>query len=96
MDIDAIIKYFGFMNTPLSVILTLGFYTSLRKSKKPLRNVNLWLAPRDAIKVCFELLIELVSQRKQQATAKQVEEIAKGQTHSIFTTVTLSSESCQI
>src|SRR5256712_1076358 len=35
--------------------------------------------PRDAIKVCFELLIELIAQRKRQATAKQVEEIAKGQ-----------------
>src|SRR5438874_10632462 len=35
--------------------------------------------PRDAIKVCFELLIELVAQRKRQATARQVEEIAKGQ-----------------
>src|SRR6266571_6707836 len=35
--------------------------------------------PRDAIKVCFELLIELVAQGKKQATAQQVEEIAKGQ-----------------
>jgi general secretion pathway protein A len=35
--------------------------------------------PRDAIKVCFEVLIELVAQGKKQATAKQVEEIAKGQ-----------------
>src|SRR6266487_3528117 len=35
--------------------------------------------PRDAIKVCFELLIELVALGKKQATAKQVEEIAKGQ-----------------
>jgi general secretion pathway protein A len=35
--------------------------------------------PRDAIKVCVELLIELVAQGKKQATAKQVEEIAKGQ-----------------
>src|SRR5256714_14392386 len=35
--------------------------------------------PRDAIKVCFELLIELVAQGKKQATAKHVEEIAKGQ-----------------
>src|SRR5438270_12155106 len=35
--------------------------------------------PRDAIKVCFELLIELVAQGKKQATTKQVEEIAKGQ-----------------
>ena len=35
--------------------------------------------PRDAIKVCFELLIELVAQGKKQATAKQVEDIAKGQ-----------------
>ena len=35
--------------------------------------------PRDAIKVCFELLIELVAEGKKQATAKQVEEIAKGQ-----------------
>ncbi len=35
--------------------------------------------PRDAIKVCFELLIELVAQSKKKATAKQVEEIAKGQ-----------------
>ncbi len=31
--------------------------------------------PRDAIKVCFELLIELIAQGKKQATAKQVEEI---------------------
>src|ERR1700730_1636753 len=35
--------------------------------------------PRDAIKVCFELLIELVAQGNKRATAKQVEEIAKGQ-----------------
>jgi type II secretory pathway predicted ATPase ExeA len=35
--------------------------------------------PRDAIKVCFELLIELVTLGKKQATAKQVEEIAKAQ-----------------
>jgi general secretion pathway protein A len=35
--------------------------------------------PRDAIKICFELLIDLVAQRKKQATVKQVEEIAKGQ-----------------
>ncbi len=35
--------------------------------------------PRDAIKVCFELLIDLITQGKKQATAKQVEEIAKGQ-----------------
>src|SRR5712692_9634447 len=35
--------------------------------------------PRDAIKVCFELLIELVAQGKKQATAQQVEEIAKAQ-----------------
>src|SRR5712692_2072634 len=35
--------------------------------------------PRDAIKVCFELLIELVAQGRKQATAKHVEDIAKGQ-----------------
>lgn len=35
--------------------------------------------PRDAIKVCFELLIELAAQGKKQATSKQVEDIAKGQ-----------------
>ena len=35
--------------------------------------------PRDAIKICFELLIDLAAQRKKQANAKQVEEIAKGQ-----------------
>jgi general secretion pathway protein A len=35
--------------------------------------------PRDAIKICFELFIELAAHRKKQATAKQVEEIAKGQ-----------------
>jgi general secretion pathway protein A len=35
--------------------------------------------PRDAIKVCFELFIELAAQGKKQATSKQVEEIAKGQ-----------------
>ena len=35
--------------------------------------------PRDAIKVCYELLIELVAANKKLATAKQVEEIAKGQ-----------------
>jgi len=35
--------------------------------------------PRDAIKVCFELFIELAAQGKKQATAKHVEEIAKGQ-----------------
>ncbi len=35
--------------------------------------------PRDAIKICFELFIELASQGRRKATAKQVEEIAKGQ-----------------
>src|SRR3954468_13535147 len=35
--------------------------------------------PRDAIKVCFEVLIELASQRKKKANSKHVEEIAKGQ-----------------
>ncbi len=35
--------------------------------------------PRDAIKVCFELLIDLAAQGKKQATAKEIEEIAKGQ-----------------
>jgi general secretion pathway protein A len=35
--------------------------------------------PRDAIKVCFELLIELIVTGTQKATAKQVEDIAKGQ-----------------
>jgi len=35
--------------------------------------------PRDAIKVCFEVLIELAAQGKKQANAKQVEDIAKGQ-----------------
>jgi type II secretory pathway predicted ATPase ExeA len=35
--------------------------------------------PRDAIKVCFEVLIDLRAQEKKLATAKQVEEIAKGQ-----------------
>ena len=35
--------------------------------------------PRDAIKVCFELLIDLAAQGKKQATAQQVEDIAKGQ-----------------
>lgn len=35
--------------------------------------------PRDAIKVCYELLIELLAQNKKLATTKQVEEIAKGQ-----------------
>jgi len=35
--------------------------------------------PRDAIKVCFELFIELAAQGKKQGTAKHVEEIAKGQ-----------------
>ncbi len=35
--------------------------------------------PRDAIKVCFELLIELAATGKKQASAKQVEEIAKAQ-----------------
>jgi general secretion pathway protein A len=35
--------------------------------------------PRDAIKVCFELLIELAAAGKQKATAAQVEEIARGQ-----------------
>src|SRR6202171_2360937 len=35
--------------------------------------------PRDAIKVCFELLIDLVVQGRKQATAKHVEDIAKGQ-----------------
>src|SRR5438876_10330029 len=35
--------------------------------------------PRDAIKVCFELLIDLAVQGKKQATAQQVEDIAKAQ-----------------
>src|SRR5436305_4796455 len=35
--------------------------------------------PRDAIKVCYELLIELVAEGKKQGTAKQVEQIAKAQ-----------------
>lgn len=35
--------------------------------------------PRDAIKVCFELLIELIALDKKQATSQQVEDIAKGQ-----------------
>jgi general secretion pathway protein A len=35
--------------------------------------------PRDAIKVCFELLIELAATGNKHASAKQVEEIAKGQ-----------------
>src|SRR6266566_2097733 len=35
--------------------------------------------PRDAIKVCFELLIDLAATGKKQATAKQVEEIAQAQ-----------------
>jgi type II secretory pathway predicted ATPase ExeA len=35
--------------------------------------------PRDAIKVCFELFIDLAAQGKKKANAKQLEEIAKGQ-----------------
>ena len=35
--------------------------------------------PRDAIKVCFELLIDLAATGKKKATTKQVEEIAKAQ-----------------
>ena len=35
--------------------------------------------PRDAIKVCFELFIDLAAKGKRYANAKQVEEIAKGQ-----------------
>jgi general secretion pathway protein A len=35
--------------------------------------------PRDAIKVCFELFIELAAKGKKQANAKNIEEIAKGQ-----------------
>jgi type II secretory pathway predicted ATPase ExeA len=35
--------------------------------------------PRDAIKICFELFIELAAQGMKKAQAKQVEEIAKGQ-----------------
>ena len=35
--------------------------------------------PRDAIKICFELFIELAAHGKKKAQAKQVEEIAKGQ-----------------
>jgi len=46
-------------------------YTILYKYTKGL--------PRDAIKVCFELLIDLAVQGKKQATAKQIEEIAKAQ-----------------
>ena len=46
-------------------------YTMLYKYTKGL--------PRDAIKVCFELLIDLAVQGKKQATAQQVEDIAKAQ-----------------
>ena len=35
--------------------------------------------PRDAIKVCFELLIDLAVSGKKQANAQQVEEVAKAQ-----------------
>lgn len=35
--------------------------------------------PRDAIKICFELFIELAAQGSKTATARQVEDIAKGQ-----------------
>jgi hypothetical protein len=35
--------------------------------------------PRDAIKICFELFIDLVAQNKKTATTKQIEDIAKGQ-----------------
>ena len=35
--------------------------------------------PRDAIKVCFELFVELAASGKKQANAKHIEEIAKGQ-----------------
>jgi general secretion pathway protein A len=35
--------------------------------------------PRDAIKICFELFIELAVQGRKKAHAKQIEEIAKGQ-----------------
>ena len=35
--------------------------------------------PRDAIKVCFELFIELASQGKKKGNSKHIEEIAKGQ-----------------
>ena len=35
--------------------------------------------PRDAIKICFELFIELAALQKKQATSNQIEEIAKGQ-----------------
>jgi general secretion pathway protein A len=35
--------------------------------------------PRDAIKICFELLIDLASTGKKRATTDQIEEVAKGQ-----------------
>jgi type II secretory pathway predicted ATPase ExeA len=35
--------------------------------------------PRDAIKVCFEMFVELVGTGKKKANAKIIEEIAKGQ-----------------
>jgi uncharacterized protein (DUF3820 family) len=35
--------------------------------------------PRDAIKVCFELFIELAARGQKKANSKQIEEIAKGQ-----------------
>jgi general secretion pathway protein A len=35
--------------------------------------------PRDAIKVCFELFVELAAQGKKQANTQQIEDIAKGQ-----------------
>lgn len=35
--------------------------------------------PRDAIKVCFELFVDLASTGKKKANARMVEEIAEGQ-----------------
>src|SRR3954471_4362408 len=35
--------------------------------------------PRDAIKICFELFIDLAAQKLKKANSKQVEDIAKGQ-----------------
>jgi hypothetical protein len=35
--------------------------------------------PRDAIKVCFELFIELAAEGRKKGNSKHVEEIAKGQ-----------------
>ncbi|SRR6266566_7120471 len=95
MDTAAIIKYFGFNEHPFmsspdprflyfssQVKEVAGHHGDLfAESEEAYKTLYTYTKglPRDAIKVCFELLIDLAAQGKTQATANQIEEIAKGQ-----------------